>query len=93
VDSNSLINKRKPINDLFQVILSNGFPRLRICTAIGVGCLDSCETWTNSPALRRLVLDTQTLRVYEQILVVCPNLRPYKRHPQIESSIGMTFFS
>ncbi len=81
------------MDNLFQVILSNGFPRLRICAAVGIGSLNSSETWTTSPALRRLKLDPQVSYVHEQILAVCPNLRPFKRHPQIESPISMIFFS
>jgi hypothetical protein len=93
VTNNSPINKRQSANDLFQVILSNGFPRLRICIAVGIGSLNSSETWTQSPSLRHLVLDPQVSHVCEQILAVCPNLRPLKRslHSQTDSPISMLF--
>ncbi len=74
----SLVNKRKSLGDLFQVILSNGFPRLRICTATGIGSLDSNEIWTGSPALRHLILDVRTPLAYDKIRSVCSNLRQFQ---------------
>jgi hypothetical protein len=50
----------KIISDLFQVILSNGFPRLRICTALDIGSVAFSDTWTGSPLLHTLNLKMQT---------------------------------
>ncbi len=75
-----IINGKKSLNDLFQVILSNGFPQLRICTAVGVESLDLNETWTKSPSLRLLYVEKQEPLVGEHLRSVCPNLRPLKNH-------------
>ncbi len=72
------VNKNiESINNLFQVILSNGFPRLRIFTAISIPLLDSSDTWTGSPVLRALHLNMKTAYDYEKLLSVCPNLRRF----------------
>ena len=62
---------------LFQVIFSNGFPRLRLCTAVGITPLVARDTWSSSPALRFLHLDMQTREDYERLFYVCPNLRRF----------------
>jgi hypothetical protein len=49
----------KTKSDLFQVILSNGFPRLRICTALDIGAVAFSDTWTGSPLLHTLNLKMQ----------------------------------
>ncbi len=90
----SLINKVNTISNLFQVILSNGFPRLRICRAIGIGSLDSNQIWTGSQSLHFLLLDGQTPLIYGLILSVCPNLRLAKSisGAQIGQPIGITLY-
>ncbi|UJR16721.1 hypothetical protein I4U23_003621 [Adineta vaga] len=50
----------KVIHNIFEVILSNGFPRLRICTALDVGTVPFSKTWTGSPNLRVLNLPIRT---------------------------------
>ncbi len=82
------------INKLFAVILSNGFPRLRICTAVGIGTVDSSEKWTGSPALRTLHLDMKTAHDYEQLLYACPNLRRFTSFGKswVDRSKGTVFF-
>ncbi len=55
------------IDILFQVILSNGFSRLQICTTVGILPLVSSETWTKSSALHLNMKD----------LFACPNLRRF----------------
>jgi len=65
------------IKKLFKVILSNGFPRLKICTAVDIGTLDSSEIWTGSPALRILHLDMKTTHDYTKVHNACPNLRRF----------------
>ena len=62
---------------LFEVILSNGFSQLRICTAVGIGTLVTSKTWSGSPVLRILHLDMETAHDYKQVHTVCPNLRRF----------------
>ncbi len=95
VDSHSRSNGTRSLIDLFQVILSNDFPRLRICTTAGIEFLDSNEAWTGSPAIRCLILNVRTVVAYEQILFLCPNLRRFNSdsHLPIDLKIeGMIFF-
>jgi ubiquitin-protein ligase len=75
-----MTDERKSLNDLFEVILSNGFLRLRICTAAGIESLYWSETWTGSSTLRILILDVRTPIAYEKLHSVCPNLRQFKSH-------------
>ena len=65
------------VRHLFEVILSNGFSRLRICTAVGIGTLAASGTWSGSPVLRILHLDMETTHDYEQLRSACPNLRRF----------------
>ena len=67
------------MNDLFAIILSNGFPCLRICTATGIGVLEANENWTGSSTIRLLILDGQVPTVDEIIAGLCPNLHEPKR--------------
>ncbi len=94
MDGNSQSNQTKSVNDLFQVILSNGFPRLRICTTTGIGSLDLNKAWTGSLALRLLILNVQTAADYEQVRSLCPNLRQFKSasYLQIDLPKGMILF-
>jgi hypothetical protein len=75
------------INNLFQVILSNGFPRLQMCTAVRIGALVLNERWVGSPALRSLHLDVETVDDYEKLRSIYPHLKrftsfgPYWIHP------------
>lgn len=71
-------DKTETIKDFFQVILSNGFSRLRICTAVGVETLELNEAWTKSPSLRLLFVEKQVPLVDERFRFVCPNLRSLK---------------
>ncbi len=84
----------KEINDLFQLILSNGFPRLRLCTAVGIAPLATSDTWSRSPALRSLHLDMKSAYNYEQIFYLCPNLRRFTSYGYawIDPQIGKVFF-
>jgi hypothetical protein len=69
----------KLLNDLFDVILSNGFPRLRICTIDEFLILRRNSAWTGCPSLRVLILDVIIPFDFEQIRSLCPNLRQIKR--------------
>ncbi len=76
--ADSPVESRNGVNQLFQMILSNSFPRLRICTAIGIEALNSNETWTGAPAIRLLLLSGQTPLINERLRSACPNLRLLK---------------
>ena len=80
---------------LFEVILSNGFSRLRICTAVGIGTLVASKTWSGSPVLRILHLDMETAHDYEQVHSVCPNLRRFTSFgcSPIRPSKGIVYFT
>ena len=67
MSNNTRINVNKSLNDLFQIILSNGFSRLRIFTAVGIEPLDPNKTWTGSSSLHLLLLDGQTSLIYERL--------------------------
>ncbi len=74
------------MNKLFQVILSNGFPHLRICTTSDIGgSMASSETWTGSSSLRALNLNMATSADAEQLQSICPLLR---RLTTYESTMG-----
>lgn len=90
----SVTEKAKTINDLFEIVLSNSFPLLRICTAVGIEPLDLNEKWTGSPSIRHLILDGQTSVVYEKLNVLYSNLRATKDAAQIlvKSQIGVNLF-
>ena len=81
-----MVDKTKSVNDLFKVIFSNGFPRLRICTAVGFDTLRWNSAWTGSPTLRHLTFDFRGPFNYEQIGSLCRNLRRYN-HPS-QCSLG-----
>jgi hypothetical protein len=87
-------SETRSINDLFQVILSNGFPRLRICTAIGIEPIDLNEAWTGSPTLRILIWNLRTSLACQQVVSLCPNLRQFKSasYLRINPSRGTIFF-
>lgn len=89
----AIVENQQAINDLFQVILSNGFPRLRICTAARIGTFAFDETWTGSPTLRTLQLDVTT-DASQLLLSMCPNLRRFASITmlRISSPTGNTIF-
>lgn len=64
----------RSVNRLFQVILSDGFPRLRICKGFRIGTLTFSETWKGSPSLRILNLNLQTTTDCDQLRSICPQL-------------------
>ncbi|CAF4019717.1 unnamed protein product [Rotaria sordida] len=74
--SSSKDNSR-PIIDLLEVILSNGFPQLRVCTAIRIGTLSFSKRWKGSPSLHSLCLGMKTEHDQEQLRSACPNLRRF----------------
>ncbi|CAF1264692.1 unnamed protein product [Adineta ricciae] len=67
----------RTVNDLFQVILSNGFPQLRTCTAVRLGDFEYNETWTGSPTLCHLHLNMKTADDHQKLLLLCPNLKSF----------------
>lgn len=86
-----MADKRRSLDDLFQVILSNGFPRLRICTAVGFDSLSPNNTWSGSPSLRVFILDLRTPFDDGHIRSLCPNLRDYEPSHQctLDFDLGM----
>ena len=83
------------MSNLFRMILSNGFPRLRICTAVGIIPLTSSEAWTGSPALQYLHLDVQPQLDQERLRAVCPGLRRFTDTQSLlsNSPMRMVLFS
>ncbi|CAF4208617.1 unnamed protein product, partial [Adineta steineri] len=69
----TLKNSMKNISDLFQVILSNGFPQLRICTALDIGTVPFGDTWIGSSSLQILNLKMKTDQDYEKLLLKLPD--------------------
>jgi hypothetical protein len=63
------------VDDLFQMIFNNAFPRLWLCIAVGVVPLTTSDTWSSSPSLRFLYVPMKTTKDYERLLHTCPNLR------------------
>ncbi|CAF1289680.1 unnamed protein product [Adineta ricciae] len=47
-------DKLKVISDLLEILLSNGFSRLRICTILDIGTVPFNEKWTGTPSLKIL---------------------------------------
>jgi hypothetical protein len=80
------IDEKNRINQLFQVILSNGFSRLQICTTIRITAFDVDETF--------LVLSGQTLLIHEQLLSLCSNLLLLKSMSNVRTDQlpGIMFF-
>ncbi|CAF4259499.1 unnamed protein product, partial [Adineta steineri] len=69
------------ISDLFQVILSNSFPELQICTALDIGTVPFSDTWTGSSSLQMLNLKMETDQDFKKLLSKLPNgcqLTPYE---------------
>ncbi len=68
-------------NNLLQVLLSNGFPRLRICKVFDIGDVRFSDTWTGSSTLHTLNLFLsgnffiKDPTPQELILSICPRLR------------------
>ena len=81
------------IINLFQIILSNGFPRLRICAAFDIGALVFSDKWLGSPALHILNLNMKTMHDHEQLHSVCPHLRQLTTYesPGIDPTPGIVF--
>lgn len=67
------------MNDLLQLVFSNGFCQLRKFIAIRLGAFETRDTWTGSPALRFLHLNMQTAHDYQRIESLCPNLQKITR--------------
>jgi hypothetical protein len=61
-------------DNLLQVLLSNGFLRLRICKAFDIGGVVFSDTWTGSDGLHTLNLWMRNPVHHEQIRSICPQL-------------------
>ena len=88
-----MTDKTETRNALFQVILSNGFPGLRICSAFGVGIPTFSDTWTGATALRTLNVYLKTTPECERLRSICPNLRRLTTYNSSNSHIltGIVF--
>ncbi len=71
----TVTNSKPIIENLLQVLLSNGFPRLRICKVFDIGGVDFSDTWTGSPTLHTLNLSMRNSVHHEQIRSICPGIR------------------
>jgi hypothetical protein len=68
--------KVNAINNLLQVIFSNGFPHLHKFKLVKWTISSStCQLWTGSVALRSLELSVERANDYECVLHACPHLR------------------
>ncbi len=71
-----MTNKITIKDNLLQVLLSNGFPRLRICTTFDIGFSTTfSDTWTGSPTLHTLNLTIRDPVHQEKLRSLCPRLR------------------
>jgi hypothetical protein len=94
IKGNEQNDDTKIISDLFQVILSNGFPRLQICTALDIGAVAFSDAWTGSPLLRTLNLKMQTDQDDEKLrskFSYMGHLTTYE-HSSINPNIGKSFY-
>lgn len=82
------------VDDLFQMILSNKFPRLWLCTVLGVEPLIENTKWTLSPSIRFLYVEMKAVQDYERLFHTCPNLRwfPTSKNVSIDPVLRKTFF-
>ncbi|CAF1173093.1 unnamed protein product [Adineta steineri] len=69
----TLNDSMETISDLFQVILSNGFPELQICTALDIGTVPFSDTWTGSSSLQMLNLKMETDQDCKKLLSKLPD--------------------
>jgi hypothetical protein len=82
--------KKKSALKGLKILLSNGFPRLRICTTLKMGFLvfNFHNTWAGSSTLRTLNLPMEKSHDCEQLRSICPGLRRLttNRHSMDETS-------
>lgn len=72
----TITNSHETINNLLQIIFTNGFPRLEICTIFDIGIVVVFnDTWTGSPSLRNVNLYMPHSHHREKLRAICPRLR------------------
>ncbi len=71
----TVTNNESIKENLLQVLLSNGFSRLRICKVFDLGPASFSDTWTGSPTLHTLNLSLWDGVHQGQIHSLCPQLR------------------
>ena len=72
----TMTSSHETINNLLQIIFTNGFPRLEICTIFDIGLVVVfSEIWTGSPSLRFVNLYMPHSHHREQLRSICPRLR------------------
>jgi hypothetical protein len=68
-------HKAIEVDHLFKMIFNNGFPRLWLCTAVGVAALNASAAWSSAPSLRFLYVPMKSVKDYDRLACTCPNLR------------------
>lgn len=72
----TMTHSHETIDNLLQIIFTNGFPRLEICTIFGLGLVVIfSDTWTGSSSLRFVNLYMPHSHHREQLRSICPRLR------------------
>ncbi len=67
---------RTPLKNKFlHVLLSNSFPRLRICTMFDIGVVTCSDTWMGSSTLQTLNLPMKNPLDQGKLRSLCPRLR------------------
>ena len=69
-----MTKRHERVNNLLQILLSNGFPRLQICIMFDTGIVSFQETWTGSSSLHTLNLFIPHPVHREQLRSICPQL-------------------
>ena len=84
------------VDDLFEMIFNNAFPRLWLCTAVGVVPLNTSNTWSTSPSLRFIYVPMKCEHDYARIASICPDRRwiPSCKNSRVDplNRIGVLFF-
>jgi hypothetical protein len=70
----TVTNKTTIKDNVLQVLLSNGFPRLRIYKAFDIGFVGFNNTWTGSDTLHTLNLFMRNTVDQEKLRSICPRL-------------------
>ena len=73
----TVTDRKQTEENFLQVLLSNVFPQLRICTILDMGffSINFNNVWTGSATLRTLNLRMTTLDGPEKLRSLCPRLR------------------
>ena len=76
------------LNEIYEGIFSNEFPRLKSCVLNKLQSIDSIQQWKTSPAIQSLRIHSDQSHIFTPLLNACPNLHSLKLSiPSISSSI------